>query len=75
MELSLSDSTQVIKEAKFEIKRLPSGDYRVRHGGLARRTRISDSLQLTLPIADAKLIAIEKLQPDGQIIATCPRRY
>ena len=29
--------------------------------GVARRTHISDSLQLTLPIADAKLIEIEKL--------------
>ena len=61
IELSLSDSTQVVKEAKFEIKGLPSGDYRVRPGGLARRRRISDSLQPTLPIVDEMLIEIEKL--------------
>jgi hypothetical protein len=61
LELSLSDSTGVVKEVKFEIKGLPNGDYLVRHGGFARRTRICDSLQLALPIADAKLIGIEKV--------------
>lgn len=61
LELSLSDSTGVVKEVKFEIKGLPIGNYLIRQGGLARRTRISDSLQLALPIADAKLIGIEKV--------------
>jgi hypothetical protein len=61
LELSLSDSTGVVKEVKFEIKGLPKGDFLVRHGGLARKARVSDSLQLALPIGDAKLIRIEKL--------------
>jgi hypothetical protein len=61
LELSLGDSTGVVKEVKFEIKGLPKGDFLVRHGSLARQARVSDSLQLALPIGDAKLIRIEKL--------------
>jgi hypothetical protein len=59
LELSLSDSTGVVKDVKFELKGLPSGDYIIRYGGLARQTRISDSLRLVLPITDAKMIGIE----------------
>jgi hypothetical protein len=61
MELSISDSTGVVKEAKFKFEGLPSGDYLIRYGGLARQTRISDSFKLSLPIGDAKLIEFEKL--------------
>ena len=56
MELSISDSTGVVKEAKFKFEGLPSGDYLVRYGGLTRQTQISDSFKLSLPIGDAKLI-------------------
>ena len=61
LELSLSDSTGVVKEVKFELKGLPNGDYLIRHGGSTRQTRISDSLKLALPITDAKMIGIEKV--------------
>ena len=59
-ELSLSDSTAVVKKAELEIKGLDKGAYLIRYGGSADRKLVSDVLKLSLPIADAKLIRIEK---------------
>jgi hypothetical protein len=61
MELSLSDSTQVVKKAELEIKGLAKGDYMVRYGSSANRISVFDTLRLSLLIVDAKLIRIEKL--------------
>jgi hypothetical protein len=60
LELSLSDSTAVVKKAELEIKGLDKGAYLIRYGGSADRKLVSDVLKLSLPIADAKLIRIEK---------------
>jgi len=61
LELRLSDSTGVVKKAELEIKGLEKGDYLVQHGNAADRIRVSDALQLSVPLADAKLIRIEKV--------------
>jgi hypothetical protein len=45
----------------LELKGLEKGEYLVRYGSSANRMRVSDVLQLSLPIADAKLIRIEKV--------------
>jgi hypothetical protein len=60
MELSLSHSTGVVKKAELEIKGLDKGEYLIRYGSSADRKLVSDALKLSLPIADAKPIRIEK---------------
>ena len=61
LELRLSDSTGIVKKAELEVKGLEKGDYRVRHGRSAVRVRVSDTLKLSIPIAEAKVIRIEKV--------------
>ena len=61
LELRMSDSTGLVKKAELEVKGLEKGDYRVRHGRSAVRMRVSDILKLSLPIAEAKVIRIEKV--------------
>jgi len=61
LELRMSDSTGVVKKAELELKGLEKGEYLVRHGPSADRMRVSDTLKLSIPIADAKLIRIEKV--------------
>jgi hypothetical protein len=61
LELRMSDSTGIVKKAELELKGLEKGDYRVRHGRSAVRMRVADSLKLSIPIAEAKLIRIEKV--------------
>jgi hypothetical protein len=56
----LSDSTGVVNKAEVEIKGLDKGEYLVRYGSSADRRLVSDVLKLSLPIADAKLIRIER---------------
>jgi hypothetical protein len=60
-ELRLSDSTGVVKKAELEIKGLNTGEYLIRYGSSANRKLVSDVLKLSLPVADAKLIRIEKV--------------
>jgi hypothetical protein len=60
LELSLSDSTGVVIKAELEIEGLDKGEYLVRYGGSAKRMPVADALKLSLPIADAKLIRIER---------------
>ncbi len=59
-ELRLSDSTGVVKKAELEIKGLEKGEYLIRYGNSTNRKLVSDVLKLSLPIADAKLIRIER---------------
>jgi len=61
LELRLSDSTGVVKKAEFELKGLEKGEYLVRYGGSENRMPVSDALRLSVPIADAMLITIERL--------------
>jgi hypothetical protein len=60
LELSLIDSTGVVKEAELEIKGLENGEYLIRYGSSAKRKLVSNVLNISLPIADAKLVRIEK---------------
>ena len=59
-ELRLSDSTGVVKKAELEIKGLDKGEYRIQYSGSAETKLVFDALKLSLPIADAKAIRIEK---------------
>ena len=61
MNLRLSDSTGVVKKAELEIGGLAKGDYLVRCGSAANRVTVFDTLTLSLPIVDARLIRIEKM--------------
>jgi hypothetical protein len=61
LELRLSDSTGIVKKAELELKGLEKGEYLVRYGSSAERMQVSDSLRLSIPIADAKLIRVEKV--------------
>jgi len=61
LELCLSDSTGVVKRAELELTGLEKGDYLVRHGRSANRVRVSDTLKLSVPIAQAKMITIERV--------------
>jgi hypothetical protein len=61
LQLTLSDSTGVVRKAEFEITGLEKGEYLVRYGSAANRMVVSNALVLSLPIADAKLIRIEKV--------------
>jgi hypothetical protein len=45
----------------LDLKGLEKGEYLVRYGGSADRMPVSDALKLSLPIADAKPIRIEKV--------------
>jgi hypothetical protein len=60
LELSLSDSTGVVKTAELEVRGLDKGEYLVRYGSSANRMPVSNAIKLSLPIADAKLIRIER---------------
>jgi hypothetical protein len=61
LEVRMSDSTGIVKRAELEVKGLAPGDYRVRHGRSSARLQVSDVLKLSIPIAEAKLIRIEKV--------------
>jgi hypothetical protein len=61
LEFHMADSTGLVKKAELEVKGLEKGDYRVRHGRSAVRMRVSDTLKLSVPIAEAKIIRIEKI--------------
>ncbi len=58
--LRLSDSTGLVKTAELEMRGLDQGTYLIGYGGSTERKVISDVLELSLPIADAKLIRIER---------------
>ena len=63
LDLSLSDSTNVVKRAELEIRGLAKGDHMVRYGSAANRISVFDALRLSLPIADARLIRIKSCKP------------
>ena len=59
-ELSLVDTTGIVKNAALAIHGLPSGTYSVRHGATSRTVSVSGGLALSLPIAEAKSVRIEQ---------------
>jgi hypothetical protein len=61
LELHLSDSTGVVKRAELELKGLAKGDYLVRYGRTADRMQVSDTLELSIPIAHAKQVRVERV--------------
>lgn len=61
MELRMSDSTGVVKEAEFELKGMAKGRYLVRYGSGENRITVSDALKLSVPIAEAGQIRIDKV--------------
>ena len=61
IELSLSDSTGVVREAELELRGVAKGRYLVRYGSSENRMMVSDALRLSLPITDAMQIRIERI--------------
>lgn len=61
LELQISDSTGVVKTAELPVEGLAGGAYAVRYGSVQNRVLIADSLSLSVPIAEAKLVRIERV--------------
>jgi Family of unknown function (DUF5695) len=59
LELRLSDSTGVVKNAELELNGLEKGEYVIRHGSSTERLPVSGPLTLSIPIAEAALIRVE----------------
>jgi hypothetical protein len=57
----MSDSTGVVKTAELLVEGLAGGAYAVRYGGVQNRVQIASSLSLSVPIAEAKLVRIERV--------------
>jgi hypothetical protein len=58
LELSLVDTTGIVKQAEFRVEGLAPRTYSVRHGSSRRSERVSGVLELSVPIAEAKSIVI-----------------
>ena len=61
MEVRLSDSTGVVKEAEIQLKGIGNGRYLVRYGSVENQVTVSDVLRFSLPIADAERIRIDRV--------------
>jgi hypothetical protein len=61
LELHMSDSTGVVKTAELLVEGLAGGSYAVRYGAVQNRVLIADSLTLSIPISEAKLVRIERV--------------
>ena len=60
LELSVVDTTGIVRQAVLKIEGLPAGTYRVRHGSGARTESVSGALDLSIPIQAAKSIRIAR---------------
>jgi hypothetical protein len=61
LRLEMTDSTGLVKKIQLGIRGLEKGEYDVKYGVVAKRRRVRDVLELTLPIAQAKSITIGKV--------------
>ena len=61
LELRMTDSTGVVKKAELVVRGLARSPYVIRYGSSADRMPVSDALTLSIPIAEAKLIRIERV--------------
>jgi hypothetical protein len=57
--LEVSDPTGFAKKAAISISGLPSGTYKVTHGGSTRRVSVDHSLDVEVPMQEASHIEIE----------------
>jgi hypothetical protein len=57
----MSDSTGVVKTAELLVEGLAGGAYSVRYGAIQNRVLIADSMTLSIPMAEAKLIRVERV--------------
>jgi hypothetical protein len=60
IEMSVVDTTSVVKQAVMRIEGLAAGWYSVRHGATNRTVQVSGALEITVPISEAKSIVIRK---------------
>lgn len=60
IELRMGDSSGLVKNAQISVTGLAAAKYRVRHGKSSRTMSSSGSLQLTVPMAQAGMIRIER---------------
>lgn len=61
LEIRMSDSTGAVKKAELEIRGLAKGNYRVRYGAGVLQRQADDVLRLSISMAAAKHIQIEKV--------------
>lgn len=61
VELSIVNTTGVVKNAELAIEGLPAGSYRVRHGSASQTHAVSGPVELSVPIGQAKSIRIERV--------------
>lgn len=57
--LEVSDSTGLAKKTTVSIDGLPSGNYKLAHGGSSRRVSVQGNLRFDVPIREASHIEIE----------------
>lgn len=60
--LQLADSTGLVKTAGLTIKGLQPGVYEVRYGTAAARRDVKETLELELPLAQAKTVSIRRIR-------------
>jgi len=59
LSLDISDSTGLAKKTTVSIDGLPSGNYKLSHGGSSRRVSVQGNLRFDVPIREASRIEIE----------------
>lgn len=61
IELHMSDSTELVTTAELVMDGLPGGQYAVRYGAGEKRVSVSNEMSISIPMADAELVRIERL--------------
>lgn len=60
LELSLVDTTGIVKSAVFHIDGLDAGNYRIRHGSSSQRKNVSGRLELIVPIHESRSVLLTR---------------
>jgi hypothetical protein len=60
IEMALADTTGLVKEAVVMVDGLAAGSYRVRYGRTSRTEKAAGSLELRVPIGEAKQVSITR---------------
>jgi len=61
VELSVVDTTGIVKRAVLRVEGLDPGSYSIRHGSERRTERVSGALELTVPIEAAKSVRLARV--------------
>jgi hypothetical protein len=60
MELSVVDTTGIVAKGELRIEGLTPGTYRIRQGNEGRTQSVAGTLELSVPINQAKTIRVER---------------